>query len=58
MRIKEIIHKIKELFRYEAESVETAYYDETLNQYGSKHATKGRVTKYVKELKKERDNDK
>jgi hypothetical protein len=31
--------------------IENIFYEETLNEYGSKHATKNQVMKYVKELK-------
>jgi hypothetical protein len=47
--------KIKQFFKnivlYFLDSIENIFYEETLNEYGSEHATKSQVMKYVKKLK-------
>lgn len=49
--LKEIVFKIEDALKYELDELETVYYEETLNQYGSKHETKKQIMKYVNELK-------
>jgi hypothetical protein len=41
----------KNILLYFLDSIENIFYEETLNEYGSKHATKNQVSKYVKKLK-------
>ena len=46
------MNKIKEYIIYLIESIENLFYEEVLNEYGSKHETKSRVMRYVKKLKR------
>jgi hypothetical protein len=48
MKIKQ---NLKNTAIYFLESIENIFYEETLNEYGSEHATKSKVAKYVKKLK-------
>jgi hypothetical protein len=43
---------LKNAVLYFLDSIENMFYEETLNEYGSEHATKSRVARYVKDLKK------
>jgi len=48
---KNLTEKIKNFFIYEKEDLENTYYEETMNEYGSKKDTKSKVKRYVKKLK-------
>jgi hypothetical protein len=54
--------KIKENFNnailYFLDSIENMFYEETLNEYGSKHETKSQIMRYVKKLKKKINKEK
>ena len=53
-------NNLKNIIKDRLDQLENTYYEETLNEYGLKHATKRQVMKYVKKLKesmeKERKN--
>jgi hypothetical protein len=42
---------LKNTILYFLDIIENIFYEETLNEYGSEHATKNQVMKYVKKLK-------
>ena len=48
---KIMIQKIKNIILYFLDSIENIYYEEVMNDYGLKHATKKQVMKYVKKMK-------
>jgi hypothetical protein len=47
----ELKQRLKNIVLYSLEVIENIFYEETLNEYGSKHATRSQVMKYVKKLK-------
>lgn len=46
------MRSIKNIIIYVLDSIETIFYDITLNEYGSKHSTKRQVMAYVKKMKR------
>jgi len=54
--------KTKENFNnailYFLDSIENIFYEETLNEYGSKHTPRSKIMRYVKELKKKINKEK
>lgn len=51
---KELIQKIKNFFIYEKDDLENTYYEETMNEYGSKKDTKHQIKLYVEKLKEKK----
>lgn len=51
MKFKKFKDNLKNIIRDKLDQLENTYYEETLNQYGLKHATRKQVMKYVKKLK-------
>ena len=54
---KKTIERFKNFFVYEKDVLENTYYEETMNEYGSKKDTKDQVKRYVEKLKTRKNND-
>jgi hypothetical protein len=52
-----MVQKIKNIILYFLDSIENIYYEEVMNDYGLKHATKKQVMKYVKKMKGKLKNE-